>query len=204
MKKIIGLTGGIGAGKSLILEILSKVYGACVLQEDSMDKELTRPGKPAYYEVVKAFGSEILAAGGGETEPAIDRSALAAVVYGDESGEKLRLLESIVHPAVRAEVERIIAETEGLIVVESAIPEKAEFKAFCDEIWYVRADLEIRIQRLMESRGYTRKRCEEAVSRQMSDEEYAAIADRIIDNSGDTEGTVLQLVEIMKAFDRQR
>jgi len=204
MKTVIGLTGGAGAGKSLIMEIMEKVYGALVVQEDRLDKTLTAPGCESYYRVVEAFGAEILEMDSDdEVEPPIDRKKLAEVVFGDASGERLERLNSIVHPAVLHAVEGLIAQADGLIVIETALPRAAKLTDFCHEIWYVHADEDVRIRRLSDSRGYSPERCKATLGSQDSDAEYRAIADRVIENDGDVEKLVEQLTSIMAELENR-
>ncbi len=180
--RIIGVTGGVGSGKSTVLEILRTEYGAGILEMDALGRRLMEPGEACFDAVVREFGKDFLLRDG-----RLDRKRLAEKVFRDE--EALGALNAIVHPAVRREVERGLsafrAEGRSLAVLESAILLEAGYREVCSEIWYVRADREVRIRRLMESRGYTRERCEAVMKNQKDQEELSAAADRILDNDGD-------------------
>ncbi len=180
--RIIGVTGGVGSGKSTVLELLRTEYGAGILEMDALGRRLMEPGEACFDAVVREFGRNFLLRDG-----RLDRKRLAEKVFRDE--EALGALNAIVHPAVRREVERGLsafrAEGRSLAVLESAILLEAGYREVCSEIWYVRADREVRIRRLMESRGYTRERCEAVMKNQKDQEELSAAADRILDNDGD-------------------
>ena len=179
--RIIGVTGGVGAGKSTVLSILQKEYGARIIEMDAVGKELMKPGTSCFEEICRAFGKRILLPEGG-----LDRKKLAETVFRDEAA--LERLSAIVHPAVRKEVEARLAAAEGagapLAVLESAILLEAGYKSLCTQIWYVRADRETRIRRLSESRGYSREKSLSVMENQKSEEEFMKEADVVVDNSG--------------------
>ena len=191
MKFVIGLTGGIGSGKSTVLDVLEREYGARIVEEDGLGKTFMVRGGAAYGPIVQEFGTGILDVNGD-----IDNKKLGAIVFTDP--KRMKVLEGIIHPLVLAEVDRQVEAAEGVIVVESAIPVQAQFERFCDEIWYVRVPETTRIRRLMLSRGYTREKCLDAMRSQLSDSEFMQLADRVIDNGGlmeDTEQAVRRIME---------
>ena len=189
---ILGITGGVGCGKSAVLSILEKEYGAYVIQADLVAHELMMPGQASYLAIVKNFGESILAKDG-----SIDRKALGSIVFMDES--KLLLLNSLTHPAVKEEIRRRIAEsTDPFIVIEAALLLEDHYDEICDEIWYVYADRETRFQRLEASRGYTRQKSQSMMDNQMSEEELRRRCQAVIDNSGTLEETQRQLDEWLK------
>ena len=191
MRFVIGLTGGIGSGKSTVLDVLEREYGAQIVQEDSLGKTFMVRGGAAYGPIVREFGAGVL-----DHDGNIDNKKLGAIVFADP--DRMKVLEGIIHPLVLAEVDRLVEAAEGVIVVESAIPVQAQFERFCDEIWYVRVPEVTRIRRLMLSRGYTRKKCLDAMRSQLSDSEFMQLADRVIDNGGlmeDTEQAVRRIME---------
>lgn len=190
---VIGITGGVGSGKSTVLDYLKTAYQAQIIQEDLVARELMEPGQCGFRAVVSAFGRDILLPSGG-----IDRPKLSAVVFSD--GKKLQLLNSLTHPLVEQEVRRRIADFSGLSVVETALPEEAGLSGFCDAVWYVHVPVKTRILRLMESRGYSREKCRRVMESQLSDDEFRTLADSVIENGGTPEETWAQVDVLMHAL----
>lgn len=179
---VIGITGGIGSGKSTVLRFLQKKYHAKLLMADELGHAVMERGRPAFDAVREQFGDAVLAADGG-----IDREKLARIVYADE--DRRNLLNSIIHPCVWEEIRKRLREweREPLVVLETAILFETGCDALCDEVWGVCTDREIRIQRLMCSRGYTREKAESIMASQMTEEEYRSRCDFILWNDGDPE-----------------
>ncbi len=177
---VIGITGGIGSGKSTVLRLLQKKYHAKLLMADELGHAVMERGQPAFDAVRELFGDAVLAADGG-----IDREKLARIVYADEG--RRNLLNSIVHPCVWEEIRKQLREweKEPLVVLETAILFETGCDALCDEVWGVCTGREIRIQRLMRSRGYTREKAESIMASQMTEEEYRDRCDFILMNDGD-------------------
>ena len=190
--KIIGITGGVGAGKSTVLDYLREQFQAYVIQADQVGHQVMEPGEICYSQVIALFGEHIL-----KKDKTIDRKAVSDVVFGNE--EKLKKLNGIIHPAVRQSVlEEIQLQKEkktAIVVVEAALLLEEHYEKFCDKVWYVHTDREIRISRLMENRGYSREKSESIISSQAPDEYFAKHADYIIRNNGDIKDTWLQVVE---------
>ncbi|MDO4321721.1 MAG: dephospho-CoA kinase [Lachnospiraceae bacterium] len=181
--KILGITGGVGAGKSTILAYLEERYRARVIQADEVGKMLQEPGQPCYLRIAQEFGQEILKPAG-----SIDRKKLAAAVFTDE--KKLELLNRIVHPAVKA---YIMEELENekrkgevpFCVIEAALLLEDRYDLICDEIWYVYTEIPVRMRRLARSRGYSEEKSRQIMENQLKDEEYRAKCQFVIDNSSD-------------------
>ncbi len=190
--KIIGITGGVGAGKSTVLDYLREQFHAYVIQADQVGHQVMEPGEICYSQVIALFGEHIL-----KKDKTIDRKAVSDVVFGNE--EKLKKLNGIIHPAVRQSVlEEIQLQKEkktAIVVVEAALLLEEHYEKFCDKVWYVHTDREIRISRLMENRGYSREKSESIISSQAPDEYFAKHADYIIWNNGDIKDTWLQVEE---------
>ena len=190
--KIIGITGGVGAGKSTVLDYLREQFHAYVIQADQVGHQVMEPGEICYSQVIALFGEHIL-----KKDKTIDRKAVSDVVFGNE--EKLKKLNGIIHPAVRQSVlEEIQLQKEkktAIVVVEAALLLEEHYEKFCDIVWYVHTDREIRISRLMENRGYSREKSESIISSQAPDEYFAKHADYIIRNNGDIKDTWLQVEE---------
>lgn len=201
---IIGVTGGVGCGKSTILSILKENYGAHLLMCDDIAKELMEPGKVSYKRLVKAFGTDILV-DGVKNNP-IDRTKLAEIIFSDE--EKHELVNSLTHPDVKRELikrsKKILSkDKDAIIVVEAALLIEAGYTDIINELWVVLVDREVRIERLAETRGYTREKSITIMENQLSDEEFAAHADFIINNSGDLEDTEKQIREHLEAINER-
>ena len=207
---LIGITGGVGTGKSTILNVLQSSYKAKLIMADNVAKSLMKPGMDCYDKIVEEFGTDILfdipehqlyGVSNKPIKPAIDRTKLSRIVFDDP--EKLKKLESIIHPEVKKEILRTVEDIyatndNALLVLEAALLIEEGYKEICDDFWVVTADKEVRIERLMFSRKYTRERCEKIMAEQLSDEEFAAEADFVINNSGDIENTVRQIEERLK------
>ncbi|WP_421119482.1 dephospho-CoA kinase [Aquihabitans daechungensis] len=175
---LIGLTGGIGSGKSTVSARLA-THGAVVIDADAIVHELQRPGEPVLAAMVERFGPEILDEGG-----ALRRQAVAEIVFND--AEALRDLGMIVHPAVHAEIERRLAEeADGDRVVILDVPLLVESgRDDMAGLIVVDVDPELAIARLIEHRSFSEADARARVARQASREERVAKADVVIDNSG--------------------
>ena len=193
--KIIGVTGGVGAGKSTVLNYLEKRYGAKLILADLVGHEVMEPGHEAYEQVVKVFGQEIVS-----EDKTIDRKTLGAIVFADE--KKRMILNRIIHPAVRQEILRRLEEAELLhlsyVVVEAALFLEENYDAFCDETWYIYTDEKIRRQRLKESRGYSDERIDQIFRSQKTHEEFQKRCLFMIDNNGSEEETFRQIDRRMR------
>ena len=189
-KKIIGITGGVGAGKSSVLAVLKNDFGAKIILADLVAHDLMEPGSLGLRKVTEALGTSFLTPDG-----AVDRKALADLIFRDK--EALKTMNSIIHPLVWKKMkEEAEAASENLVIIEAAVFDTAP-KNFFDELWYVYTTKENRIVRLMENRGYSREKCEDIIGRQASEEEYRALCSRVIDNNGDESDIKRQLKEIL-------
>lgn len=177
---LVGLTGGIGSGKSTVAGLLA-ARGAWIVDADEVARAVVEPGTPALAQLVERFGSEIL-----DTDGRLDRPALGRIAFADEEARKA--LEGITHPAINQEFIRRIGEApEGSIVVcdvpllvESTTAGSRGYKYLV----VVEAPRELRFERL-EQRGVPRADAEARMAAQASDEERRAVATHVIDNSGD-------------------
>lgn len=198
--KILGITGGVGSGKSRVLYDLQKNYGAYVVEADKLAHELMEPGMPIYDKIVEAFGSSILSK---EPPYNIDRQLLGQEVFSDN--EKLQILNNISHPMVKDSIVARIeqARSDGkisLFVIEAALLIQDGYKAVCDEIWYIWVGREERIRRLMLQRGYTREKCISILDSQDSDDYYRKYTDFTINNQLDYENSSKQLKARLNKF----
>ena len=189
-KKIIGITGGVGAGKSSVLSILKDTFGANVILADLVAHELMEPGSEGLKRVTEALGMSFIREDG-----SVDRAALAQIIFNDQKA--LETMNGIIHPMVWETIQaRALECAETLVIVEAAVFDTAPANLF-DEMWYVYTSKENRIARLMASRGYTREKCESIIAKQDSEEEYRNRCGRVIDNNGTEEDTKRQLEEIL-------
>lgn len=193
--KVIGVTGGVGSGKSVILSILEKEYGAQTILADLVAHDLMEPGAKSYMEIVETFGDSIL-----QEDGVIDRQKLGSIVFADE--KKLEQLNGITHPNVKEEIKRRIAKIRkkgeaSMIVLEAALLIESGYEDIYDELWYIYVNRETRYERLKEGRGYTREKTDSIMNNQLSEEEFRAHAQVIIDNSYDIEQTKKQIHEIL-------
>ncbi len=187
---ILGVTGGIGSGKSTVSSIL-KELGAVVIDADVISREVVEPGKMALDELTQEFGKDILDDCG-----QLNRKELAARVFNDAN--KLRILNSIVHKYVvqkiQQNVEEQLLKQTKIIVIDAPIPIKNGFLDLCDEVWTVFAQMEIRVERIMKRNGMTYQEAVSRIKSQISDEEYLSIANKVINNDDDVT-TLRQEVE---------
>lgn len=195
--KIIGITGGVGAGKSTVLDYLEKEFNACVLQADKIGHLVMEPDGICYDQVIALFGKKII-----KNDKTIDRKIVSDVVFAHE--EMRQKLDDIIHPAVKRYIlNKIEAQQRAgcpLMVVEAALLLEDHYDAFCDKVWYIHTDREIRIERLMSSRGYTREKAGNIIARQATEEFFREHADYIIQNNGDLKETWSQIEEGIRAL----
>ena len=176
---LVGLTGGIGAGKSSVSASLAR-RGAVVVDADAIVKALQQPGTEVFAEMVERFGSGIVAADG-----SLDRAAVADVVFTDP--QALADLGAIVHPGVHTEIERRIAEQQGtdhVVVLDIPLLAEAGWPGLIGTI-VVDLDPEVAIQRLVAHRGFTEADARNRIANQMEREQRLSKADFVVDNHGD-------------------
>ena len=187
---ILGITGGVGAGKSSVLAILEKEYNAKLILADEVGRELMQPGEANYVNIVNAFGKEIL-----NPDGTIDRKILGRIVF--DQPEKLQKLNAIVHPAVnekiREEMQKAQEEGKELFILEAALLTEPVYREMLDEIWYIHVPQEIRMERLRSSRGYSDKKMYAVFANQPSEETFTAVSDLVIENGGTFEETEKQI-----------
>ena len=186
---LIGLTGGIASGKSLVSARLVEL-GAIIVDADVLAREVVEPGTPGLAAIAEHFGANVIAADG-----SLDRPALGAIIFADP--EQREVLNGITHPAVwRRARELFAAAPEGSVVVydvpllvEGAKGRKLDF----DLVVVVDASTETRMRRLVERRGMTREEAGHRLSSQATDAERLAVADVVIDNNGTVDTTIQQV-----------
>lgn len=199
--RIIGVTGGVGAGKSTVLDYLKKEYDAVIFLADEVAKQLLMPGEKCYDEVRSIFPEDVFT-----QEGAIHRERMAALIFAHpEYREKQN---AIVFPAVRHYIEEQIklhrqAGT-PLLVIEAALLIEEHYDEICDEMWYIYTDEKLRKKRLMESRGYSEDKTAAIMASQLSEDEFRRHSDVVICNSHTPEETYKEIDEAMKKGTRRR
>ena len=192
---VIGLTGGVGCGKSTVIACLEQDFHAKILMADELGHRAMEPGTSCYDQIVQLFGKCCVTEDG-----EIDRNAVAARMYA--SDELREQLNGIIHPYVKNEIRKKLMEwsDEPLIVVETAILFESGCEEICDEVWGVLTSVEIRIQRLMDSRNYSIEKCQAIMKKQLSDDEFERRCKRIIRNDGDMQELRNQLKELLHNY----
>lgn len=192
---IIGVTGGIGAGKSSVSAIL-KQLGAQVLDADAISKQVSEPNQSAWKQIVDTFGTGIL-----NPDSSLNRRALARIVFSSE--EQKKKLEAIIHEKVIQEMTRQIdllkeKNFQGMVVLDVPIPVEDGFLNVVDEVWVVTAKEGDRIGRIVSRSGLSEEEARARMRSQLSQEEYMKLGHRIIPNEGsldDLRKTVEQLYQ---------
>ena len=191
---IIGITGGVGAGKSYVMEYLHSHYGAYIILADDVARQLQMPGNSVYNKMVELLGKECL-----EDNGELNRACVAQRMFQDET---LRLkVNNIVHPEVKKQIIKQITNAKKeyqFIAVEAALLIEERYDTICDELWYVDAAEEVRIERLSQDRGYSKEKSLEIMKKQLPRDEFISHCQRIINNSGSKEALKQQLDEIFK------
>ena len=174
----VGLTGGIGSGKSAVSDMLVG-HGAVVIDYDQLAREVVEPGNPALAEITRRFGTGILSADG-----TLDRPALGAIVFNDP--ESLRTLEAITHPAIRvlAAAREAAADVNAIVVHDNALLVEMGRHTACDVVIVVDVPQDVQIARLMASRGMAEAEARARITHQTSRESRTGVADFIVDNTG--------------------
>lgn len=178
---VLGVTGGIGCGKSTVSRILQE-QGAEIIDADIICREIVMPGENALKELIETFGSSIVDDCG-----KLRRKYMAEMVFHNE--EKLQKLNSIMHRHVAISIQDKIEELKikgaKVVVVDVPIPIKTGFLDLCDQIWTVTSTMDLRIDRLFKRSGMTRDEAISRINSQMSEQEYLNIADTVIHNDKD-------------------
>ena len=199
-KLVIGLTGGIGTGKSTAAEYLVS-KGMTHIDADAISRKLTEKipdeENPVLIEIGEAFApAPVLREDG-----SLDRKAMADIVFHDPARKKL--LEEILFREIMAEINRRIDEAEGMILLDVPLLFETGLDSLCDRVILITADRDTRIRRVTQRDGCSPEDVEARIRNQMSDEEKAAKADAVVDNSGSREDLYGQLDEIIRGLKPQ-
>lgn len=193
--KIIGLTGGIGTGKSTVSDYLRK-NGCMIIDADEISRKMTAKGAPALAVIKKTFGDRYVSADG-----ELDRKALGDLVFGDS--EKLGILQNIITEKVIDEIKcrlKTLSDTkyDGIIVLDAPLLYECNMDDIADENWLVKSDNEVRIERVAARDNLTRDQIMARIDNQMSQREKEKRSDYIIDNSGTLDELYKQIDSLLE------
>ena len=180
--RFIGITGGVGAGKSAILSYIRENYPCEIYLADEVAHEVKKPGTACFRKLVQILGKDVLNADGD-----IDKKRMADKIFADEA--LLSKINAIVHPAVKEYLLKKLEKarkkgTVKLFFVEAALLIECGYKELVDEMWYIYAKKYIRKQRLMQDRGYSEEKVRQIMAAQLTEKAFRAGSDFVIDNSG--------------------
>lgn len=188
--KVIGITGGVGAGKSMVLNLIKERCSCFILMADEAAHEVEKKGQVCYEELVDLLGREVLSDDG-----EIDKGRMARLIFAPGNEELLKKVNGLIHPRVKEYILKSIDEHRAAgdvdyFFVEAALLIEDGYREICDELWYVYADEKVRAQRLKRTRGYSDERIRGIMDKQNNDAVFRKYCDRVIENNDDMEATV--------------
>lgn len=195
---VIGITGGVGAGKTKILTYLSEHYSCRIILADEVANQLKEPGQKCYEEIVTLLGTQIL-----KPDGTIDRLKMAERIFSDR--ELLQRVNEIIHPAVKEYILQAIEEERrrnkiDFLFLEAALLIEEGYESIVDELWYIYADEAVRAERLKANRQYSDEKIQKILRSQLSDAEYRAHCSTVIDNGVALEETYRQIEKKMGEY----
>ena len=196
--RFIGITGGVGAGKTEILNYIRRHYKCEIYLADRVAEQLQEPGTECFEALVELLGEGIKTDQG-----RLDRAKMASLIFADPA--LLEQVNTIVHPAVkrflleRLECAKESGETE-LFFVEAALLIEGGYRALADELWYIYADETVRRRRLFLERGYSEEKISHIMSRQLTEDKFRESCGFVIDNSGSLEDSYRQINRKLASF----
>ena len=189
---VIGITGGIGCGKSTVCGYLKEKYDACVLMADDVGHDVMAPGGCAYDALKMLLGDEYIL-----PDKTFDRKKIGNRAFKEPG--LLEKMNAIIHPAVHESIIDTLSEAEKsgreFGVVEAALLIEAGYRDICSEYWYVYTDEELRIKRLMASRDITEEKARDVMKRQLSEDEFRKNCEFVVLNNNDFKETAKQIDE---------
>lgn len=205
--KIIGVTGGVGSGKTELLHYIEKNYRCRILLADEAAHEVMQKGGRIYEPLVALLGSSVLDSSG-----EINRKEMAARIFSHE--ELLGRVNALIHPAVREYILEAVAEERekaaagaedavDYFFLEAALLIECGYRSVVDEMWYIYCDLAVRRERLKKSRGYSDGKIDSILSSQLTEAEFRSGSDVVIDNSGNLEDAYRQIREALASGERK-
>ena len=197
----IGITGGVGCGKTKILEYIKDNYNCRIITADDVANRLKEPGEACYEPLIKLLGKEIL-----NKDGFIDKKKMAQVIFS--SDDLLDKANSIIHPAVKdyildAKESETKAGIYDYLFIEAALLIECGYNEYVDHMWYIYTDKSVRTKRLISSRGYSKQKIKSIMDAQLSEDEFKAGSDFCIDNSHTLEETYMQINKKMKELESE-
>ncbi|NLG04533.1 MAG: dephospho-CoA kinase [Clostridia bacterium] len=200
--KIIGITGGVGAGKTEVLSLIKRNCKCKIVLADELANSLKEPGQSCYEKVVELLGTTVL-----DPDGTINKKRMAERIFRKDAHALLEQVNQIIHPMVRQEILALIQEeTERKCVdyffIEAALLLEDGYREICDEIWFIKTDRTIREKRLIESRGYSKEKIMQIMEKQFDDQTFEQLCDEVINNSEDlihTEHQIKLLIQKKQA-----
>lgn len=200
--KVIGITGGVGAGKTALLAYVKERYRCRVILADEVAHLVEMPGQKCYQELVTLLGNVIL-----NPDGTIDKKRMAEKIFADSA--VLEQVNAIVHPAVKEYILQEIAqsrkeEKEDFLFVEAALLIEGGYEKILDELWYIYAQPEVRRSRLKAGRAYSDEKIDRILKEQLSEKEFRQHCRVVIDNSGSLADACQQINEKLEEYLCQR
>ena len=194
----IGITGGVGCGKTEVLKYLKEKYNARVVLADDVANRLKEPGMACYQPVIDCLGQEILDADG-----TINRQKMAQAIFFEDG--KLEAINAIIHPEVKRYILNEIEQEKqsgkiDFFFVEAALLLEEKYDELLDELWYVFAEETVRKERLKVSRGYSEEKIKSIMNQQLKEEDFRNGCSFVLDNSGNIDSTKKQIDEKMGVY----
>ena len=193
--KIIGITGGVGAGKTEVIKMIEQLCSCIVVTADRLARKLEQKGEVCFEPLLDLLGDEVLDENG-----VIDAAKMARMIFAPGAEDLLAGVNAIVHPAVKTRILQMIREEEkkgtDYFFIEAALLIEDHYDTIVDEMWYIYADEDTRRKRLKESRGYSDSKIDDIFASQSSDDVFRRFCSVVIDNSGSIEDTKIQLTEL--------
>ena len=195
--KTIGITGGVGAGKSEVLKLIKDMCRCVIIKADDLARSLEVNGEVCYEPLVLLLGKDVLS-----SDNEIDPKKMASMIFADGAEDLLAKVNGIVHPAVKDRILEMIDREKKMgcndyFFIEAALLIEDHYDKIVDELWYVYADADVRRERLKKSRGYSDKKNDDIMDSQSSDDVFRKHCRIVIDNSGSIEDTRRQLETIL-------
>jgi dephospho-CoA kinase len=193
--RVLGLTGGIGSGKTLVDEMFTQL-GADLIDADQLAREVVEPGQPALEEIARSFGRDVLLPNGG-----LDRHKLGTIIFADAAARAR--LNAITHPRIREGIEAAITarrDREGVLIVDIPLLYENARTGLVEKVIVVWVDPQTQQRRLIERGGLTAEEARQRIAAQMPLDEKRALADHVIDNTGSPESTQRQVEAIYRHY----
>ena len=193
LMKVIGITGGVGSGKSALLAFVKEKYHCRVILADEVAHQVKEVGQPCYEQLVRLLSQDIL-----NEDLTINKNKMASKIFGSQT--LLKKVNEIIHPAVKEYIltEIARARSEGdvdFVFLEAALLIEEGYLEIVDEMWYIYAGEEIRRKRLKEARGYSDEKIDAILQSQLQEEEFREHCHVVIDNSGSIESACGQIAD---------